>query len=278
MRIGRVDVNKLLKVTLFVVTVVLFLYANNQLLVITDYTIESEKLPKAFDDYRIVQISDLHDATFGDNQERLVEKVQATNPDAIFLTGDLIDSRRYDLQKSLDAVKQFVTFTDVYYVLGNHEVAVNKVDEIYGALERLGVQILPNQSLEIERDGERLTIIGIEDPLMGKTPQQMIDEAMAAVDDNSFKVLLSHRPEIFETYVENLIDVVFTGHAHGGQVRLPFTDGIFAPGQGWLPTRTSGIYEANDTKMIVSRGLGNSLLQQRLFNLPEIVVVDLKSQ
>jgi len=269
---------RLFKVTLFVVTLLLFLYANNQLLVITDYTIESDKLPKAFDNYRIVQISDLHDATFGDNQERLVEKVRATNPDAIFLTGDLIDSRRYDLQNSLDAVEQFVTFTDVYYVLGNHEVAVNRIDEIYEALERLGVQILPNQSLEIERDGERLTIIGIEDPLMGKEPQDMLDEATATVDDNSFKILLSHRPEIFETYVENAVDVVFTGHAHGGQVRLPFSDGLFAPGQGWLPTKTSGVHEADETKMIISRGLGNSVLQQRLFNLPEIVVVDLKSQ
>ena len=114
------------KVTLFIVTLWLFLYANNQLLVVTDYTIESDKLPKAFDQYRIVQISDLHDATFGNNQERLVEKVQATNPDAIFLTGDLIDSRRYNLQNSLHAVEQFVTFTDVYYVLGNHEIAVNR--------------------------------------------------------------------------------------------------------------------------------------------------------
>ena len=259
-------------------TVVLFLYANNQLLVITDYTIESDKLPKAFDHYRIVQISDLHDATFGDNQERLIEKVRATNPDAIFLTGDLIDSRRYDLQKSLDAVAQFVTFANVYYVLGNHEVAVNRVDEIYEALERLGVHILPNQSLEIERDGERLTIIGIEDPLMGKGPQDMLDAAMATVDDNTFNILLSHRPEIFETYVKNAVDLVFTGHAHGGQVRLPFTDGLFAPGQGWLPNQTSGLHEADNTKMIVSRGLGNSIVQQRLFNLPEIVVVDLKSR
>ena len=259
-------------------TVVLFLYANNQLLVITDYTIESDKIPKAFDDYRIVQISDLHDATFGDHQERLIEKVRATNPDAIFLTGDLIDSRRYDLQKSLDAVAQFVTFADVYYVLGNHEVAVNRVDEIYEAIERLGVHILPNQSLEIERDGERLTIIGIEDPLMGKGPQDMLDAAMATVDDNTFNILLSHRPEIFETYVKNAVDLVFTGHAHGGQVRLPFTDGLFAPGQGWLPNQTSGLHEADNTKMIVSRGLGNSIVQQRLFNLPEIVVVDLKSR
>ncbi|WP_431028702.1 metallophosphoesterase [Lysinibacillus sp. LZ02] len=269
---------KLVKIVCYVVVFLLFLYANNQLLVVTEHVVESEKLPKAFDGYRITQISDLHDATFGDNQQRLVEKVRATNPDAIFLTGDLIDSRRYDLQNSLDAVAQFVTFADVYYVLGNHEVAVNQVEEIYEALERLGVQILPNQSLEIQRDGERLTIIGIEDPLMGKEPQQMLDEAMATINPNSYKILLSHRPEKFETYVENVIDIAFTGHAHGGQVRLPFIGGLIAPGQGWFPTYTNGIYEAEETKMVVSRGLGNSLVPQRLFNLPEIVVVELKSR
>jgi len=247
------------------------------LLVTTEYTIESSKLPESFDGFRIVQVSDLHDAAFGDGQQRLVEKVKAADPDVVFLTGDLIDSRRYDLQNSLDAVKQFVKLADVYYVLGNHEVAVNQTDEIYMALENLGVHILPNQSLEIEHSGKRLAIIGIEDPLMGKEVQEMLEEAMAGIDEQTYKILLSHRPEKFETYVENKLDLVFTGHAHGGQIRLPFIGGLIAPGQGWLPTYTSGMYEADNTKMLVSRGLGNSLVPQRLFNLPELIVVELRS-
>lgn len=268
---------RLAKVILYVAAFILFFYANNNLLGTTEYTVESDKLPEAFDGFRIVQVSDLHDATFGDDQQRLVKKVKDANPDAIFLTGDLIDSRRYHLENSLDAVEQFVTFADVYYVLGNHEVAVNQTDEIYMALESLGVHILPNQSMTIERDGERLSIIGIEDPLMGKEVQEMLAEAMTGVEESAFKILLSHRPEKFETYVENQLDLVFTGHAHGGQVRLPFIGGLVAPGQGWLPTYTSGMYEKADTKMLVSRGLGNSLVPQRLFNLPELIVVELKS-
>lgn len=265
------------RIILYIAALLLFLYANNNLLVTTEYTVESGKLPKSFDGFRIVQVSDLHDATFGDGQQRLVKKVKEADPDAIFLTGDLIDSRRYDLQSSLAAVKQFVEMTDVYYVLGNHEVAVNQTDEIYSALENLGVHILPNRSLEIERGGERVSIIGIEDPLMGKEVQEMLDEAMVDTAEHNYKILLSHRPEKFKTYVENELDLVFTGHAHGGQVRIPFIGGLVAPGQGWLPDYTSGMYEAPNTKMLVSRGLGNSLVPQRLFNLPELIVVELKS-
>lgn len=268
---------RLVKVMLYVAAFVLFLYANNNLLGTTEYTIESERLPKSFDGFRIVQVSDLHDATFGEGQQRLVEKIREAEPDAVFLTGDLIDSRRYNLQNSLDAVQKLVEFADVYYVLGNHEVAVNEVDEIYMALERLGVHILPNQSLEIERDGERLAIIGIEDPLMGREVGEMLDEAMVGLDEDAYKILLSHRPEEFEEYVEHRLDVVFTGHAHGGQVRLPFIGGLVAPGQGWLPAYSSGMHEESGTRMLISRGLGNSLVKQRLFNPPELIVVELKA-
>ncbi|MGM9950065.1 MAG: metallophosphoesterase [Lysinibacillus sp.] len=267
----------LFKVMLYVAVFLLFLYANNNLLGTTEYRIESDRLPKAFDGFRIVQVSDLHDATFGEGQQRLVEKIREAGPDAVFLTGDLIDSRRYNLQNSLDAVRKLVAFAEVYYVLGNHEVAVNEIDEIYMALERLGVHILPNQSLEIERDGERLAIIGIEDPLMGKEVGDMLDESMAGLGEDVYKILLSHRPEAFEDYVEHGLDVVFTGHAHGGQVRLPFIGGLVAPGQGWLPTYTSGMHEESGTRMLVSRGLGNSLVPQRLFNPPELIVVELKA-
>ena len=269
---------RLVKVLLYAAAFVLFLYANNHLLGTTEYTIESDSLPTAFDGFRIVQVSDLHDATFGEGQQRLVEEIREAEPDVVFLTGDLIDSRRYDLENSLDAVRKLTAFADVYYVLGNHEVAVNEVDEIYMALERLGVHILPNQSLEIERDGERLAIVGIEDPLMGKEVGEMLDVAMAGLDEDIYTILLSHRPEEFEDYVEHGLDVVFTGHAHGGQVRLPLMGGLIAPGQGWLPTYTSGMHVESGTSMLVSRGLGNSLVTQRLFNPPELIAVELKAK
>ncbi len=252
-----------------------FLYWNNHWLVVTEETISSERIPQAFDGYRIVQISDLHDATFGDKQSKLIEKVRATDPDVIFITGDLIDKNRYDLQNSLHAVEGLVQIADVYYVLGNHEVAINRVDEIYEALEKLGVHILPNTSQEIERDGERLAIVGIEDPLAGLDVQQMLDKATQTMTEDTFTLLLAHRPEDFAVYAQNPTDVVFSGHAHGGQIRLPIIGGLFSPGQGLLPQYTAGKHVAEDTTLVISRGLGNSTFPFRLFNLPEIVVVEL---
>ena len=255
----------------------LFFYVNNHWLVTTKHVYESEEIPKSFDGFRIVQISDLHDAKFGENQKHLINKVRAAKPDVIFLTGDLVDSRRYDLQNSLQAVEQFVDIADVYYVLGNHEVALNQVDEIYAALTELGVHVLSNEAVVLERDGERIATLGIEDPLMGQPVSASIDEALQLVDDQLFTMLLSHRPEQFEAYVEKDMNLVFTGHAHGGQIRVPFIGGLVAPSQGILPTYTAGTFEKNKTKMIISRGLGNSLFPLRIFNLPEIILVELKS-
>ncbi|MEO4053726.1 metallophosphoesterase [Solibacillus sp. CAU 1738] len=269
---------KLVKLMVFIIALYIFLEINNQWLVVTEHVLESEKIPSSFNNYRITQVTDLHDATFGDNQQKLIEKVRATNPDAIFITGDLIDSNRYDLENSLHAVEAFVKIADVYYVLGNHEVAINKMDEIYIALIELGVHVLPNESLVLERDGERLAIVGIEDPLMGMETEEMLNIALANVPDDMFTLLLSHRPERFDTYVAKDVDLVFSGHAHGGQVRLPFIGGLVAPGQGMFPKYTAGTFTENDTTMVVSRGLGNSIVPYRLFNLPEIVVMELKSK
>lgn len=269
---------KLIKFVIFILAVYIFLYINNNWLITTEHVHESENIPENFDGYRITQVTDLHDATFGENQSRLVEKVRATQPDAIFITGDVVDSNRYDLENSLDAVRQFVDIADVYYVLGNHEVALNLTDEIYAALTEIGVHVLPNEAVQLEREGQQIVIAGIEDPLMGKSVEQSIDEAMQNVNSELFTVLLSHRPEQFEAYVEKGMDVVLTGHAHGGQVRLPFIGGLMAPAQGFMPTYTAGIFEEQETKMVISRGLGNSVFPYRIFNLPEIYVIELNKK
>ncbi len=254
------------------------MYVNNHWLVVSEHVFESEKVPESFDGLRIVQISDLHDALFGDTQEKLIAKVKATQPDIIFITGDVIDSNRYDLEQSLQAVQGLVELADVYYVLGNHEVATNKVSEIYEALSSLGVHIMANESTVLERNGERLAIVGIEDPLMGRTTEEMLNLATTYVPQDMLKLLLAHRPEVFNVYVASRIDLAFTGHAHGGQIRIPGLGGLVAPGQGMLPKYTAGIYEGQETKMVVSRGLGNSTVPYRIFNLPEIVVMELKTK
>lgn len=269
---------KLLYIVFFIVFIVIFLYVNNHWLVVSKHVFESEKVPASFDGLRIVQVSDLHDALFGDNQQKLIAKVQATNPDYIFITGDVIDSNRHDLQQSLQAVKGLVEIADVYYVLGNHEVATNKVSEIYETLSSLGVHIMPNESTVLERNGERLAIVGIEDPLMGTSTEEMLEIATTYLPDDMLKLLLAHLLEMFRTYVNNGIDLVFSGHAHGGQVRIPGLGGLVAPGQGLFPKYTAGVYEEGRTKMVVSRGLGNSSVPYRIFNLPEIIVMDLKKK
>lgn len=252
----------------------LFLYVNNHWIVTTEHMYESDRIPKNFEGFRIAHISDLHDATFGEQQEKLVKKMRATNPDIIFITGDVVDSNRYDLQQSLHAVRQFVTIADVYYVIGNHEVALNKVDEIYEAMRNLGVHVLANESVILDRNGEYITIAGIEDPLNGLETDNMIEVALHDVPEH-FTLLLAHRPEYFDSYVEHEIDMTFSGHAHGGQIRIPGVGGLIAPGQGMFPQFTAGTYKENATTLVVSRGLGNSVVPFRIFNLPEIVVVQL---
>jgi hypothetical protein len=235
--------------------------------------VESDKIPTAFNGEKIVQISDLHDATFGEHQSRLVKKIKAANPDLIFITGDLIDSNRYDLANSLNMVEQIVSIAPVYYVTGNHEIATNDVDHIKTALSDLGVHVLTNDEQTIVKSGEAVRIIGIEDPLNGVS---VADALSRFGKSDDFTLVLSHRPETFHDYVDNDLDLVFSGHAHGGQFRIPGLGGLVAPGQGLFPKYTAGVYEEKDTKMIVSRGLGNSVIPVRVFNRPEIIVVTFK--
>lgn len=253
------------------------MYLNNHWIVTTEHLYESEQLPKAFDGLRIVQVSDLHDGLFGDKQEKLIGKVRDAKPDVIFITGDLIDSNRLDLEQSLEAVRGFVKLADVYYVIGNHEVATNRVSEIYEILAAEGVHVMANSSTILERDGERLAIVGIEDPLMNHSTPEMLDIAMGNVPDDIFTLLLAHRPEVFNKYVEYDMDLVFSGHAHGGQIRIPGIGGLVSPGQGLFPTYSAGIFNSQGTQMVVSRGLGNSSFPFRIFNLPEVIVLELKS-
>ncbi|TQR17801.1 metallophosphoesterase [Psychrobacillus soli] len=256
------------------IVIAIALYIGNNAIKTTNITVESAKIPTVFDGLKIVQISDLHDATFGENQEKLAKKVRNAAPDLIFLTGDLIDSNRYDLENSLDVVRQIISLAPVYYVTGNHEIATNDVDHIKASLVSLGVIVLSNEETTIEKDGEQLRIIGIEDPLNGVP----VGEALSKFDElDAYTLVLSHRPETFQDYVDHGMDLVFSGHAHGGQFRFPGLGGLVAPGQGLFPKYTAGVYEESDTKMIVSRGLGNSVIPVRVFNTPEIVVVTLKA-
>lgn len=272
---------KLIILLLLIAFVWSFIWVNNNWIQTTEYTLSSAELPAAFDGKRVVQVSDLHNANFGKGQSSLIEKVEAADPDVIFLTGDLIDSNRYDLETSLTLVDALVDMSEVYFVLGNHEVAVNKIDEITAALEERGVTVLMNDKVQWEEGGETVQIAGINDPLFNVdlTEEDFTRDALAetALTDD-FTLLLAHRPEMFSIYVEQGIDLVFAGHAHGGQVRIPGLGGLIAPGQGWFPTMTEGIFRKEGTQLVLSRGLGNSGFPVRVFNLPEVVAVTLEKE
>lgn len=260
----------------------LYIYKENTTIGVTFVEFEASGLPESFNYYRIVQLSDIHDAEFGENNLDLVNKVKVLSPDAIFITGDFIDRNRYNLEQSLEVVKQLHEVAPFYYVTGNHEISTNDEEHIKTELTQLGVHVLSNESMTIDKGkGEQIAIGGIEDPLASnlnekKYIEQVIDKTFKDVPEDMFKILLSHRPEQFDVYVDRQVNLVFSGHAHGGQIRLPGFGGLVAPGQGWFPKYTSGVHQEDKTSMIVSRGLGNSIVPIRVFNRPEVIVVTLK--
>ncbi len=252
----------------------------NTALMVSEIGVTGTKLPQNFVGYRIAQVSDLHNAEFGENNEVLIDLLQGTEPDLIVLTGDLVDSNHTDLAVSLAFAQQAVSIAPTYYVPGNHEARIPSYDQLREDLIRAGVVVLENEAVLLERDGASIHLIGVQDPSFFADPDHE-ESAMAAIltdlvpEDGSYTVLLSHRPELFDTYVASGVDLVLAGHAHGGQVRLPFLGGVVAPGQGLFPAYDAGLYTEGDTNMVVSRGIGNSIIPFRVNNRPELVLVTL---
>lgn len=289
-----------IKIEIFIVFIpllLIFLYIENNCITSTCLEIECDSLPKSFDGYKIVHLSDLHNKKFGKGQRYLIDRIEKANPDLIVCTGDLIDSRRHGIDNSISLMKECVDIAPVYYVTGNHEWRSEQFNLLKEALIETGVKILQDTHCVIEREDEKIYILGIDDPsrvykrqwnegeVLSEGIYEMeeddviregIERAIEDIEDGEFKILLTHRPEKLHVYSEYDIDMVFAGHAHGGQVRLPFIGGIIAPNQGFFPQYTSGKHIYKNSTMVVSRGLGNSIIPQRLFNCPEIVIVTLR--
>lgn len=256
----------------------------NTALELNTYTVSSDALSDAFNGYRIAHVSDLHNAELGDGNEKLLAMLRAAEPDMIAITGDMIDSRNTDVEVALNFAEKAMQIAPCYYVTGNHEARVSEYDELKAGLEACGVIVLENEREQIEMSGEFITILGVDDPsfntdyLFGDSAS-VVSSTLAEIstEDDVFTVLLSHRPELFDTYVACGMDLTLSGHAHGGQFRLPFVGGLVAPNQGFFPKYDSGIYTENGTNMIVSRGIGNSLLPFRFNNRPEVILIELRS-
>lgn len=250
----------------------------------TEYTIENESIPKSFDGFKIVQISDLHNTSFGENNKNLLKIIEVEKPDAVFVTGDSIDRFRTDIEVPIELLKNILKQCDVYFIIGNHELGAdnNAYFKFIDTLTEMGVFVLKDSDTYIERDNEKIQIIGLNDASNYKTiynddfKANLTDSINKLDDENCFSILLSHHPELFPEYSSTNIDLVFSGHAHGGQFRLPLLGGVVAPEQGLFPKYDAGVFTENNTTMVVSRGLGNSIIPVRINNPPEVVVVTLE--
>ena len=259
---------------------IFFIWQNNSITV-SEYEYSNPKIPSDFLGYKIVHISDLHNKMFGQDQSKLLGEVVSLRPDIIIITGDLVDRRKFDLEKAICFIDGAVKIAPIYFVSGNHEAWSGMYPEIKDRLLAAGVTLLDDTFIEILKGDGSLKLFGFADPGFSNDGNRKIEASTETLDklvsdwseEEDFKVLLTHRPELFVHYCDNNIELIFAGHAHGGQFRIPLIGAVFAPDQGFFPEYTSGSYTEVASTMFVSRGLGNSIIPIRIFNRPEIISV-----
>lgn len=256
--------------------IIVAVWLGNNALGITKYEVVAN-IPYSFDRFKIAHISDLHNANIGNGNKKVLDALCEISPDIIVMTGDMIDSRNTKVEVAADFAQKATEIAPCYYVTGNHEARVRgEYEKLKKALVAAGVKVLENESVVIKRGNDEISLTGIHDT--GFDFDTGVEYLIKGAIDNSdnYRILLMHRPEYFKR-VEGA-DLVLSGHAHGGQIRLPFVGGLFAPGQGLLPEFDAGVYKNGETVMVVSRGLGNSLFPIRVNNPPEIVEITLRKE
>lgn len=234
---------------------------------------------------KIVHLTDLHNYQYGDENRRLINKVKNESPDVIFLTGDMLnaDEERTDILMNL--IQQLVKIAPVYASLGNHEIEYMQLSgnrNLIAQMEEAGVTVLDKKYIDIEIKNQKIRLGGIYgyvlSPDAQEDPEQTFMEEFQ--DTDRFKILLSHMPEgllLWKSMEHWDVDLVFSGHVHGGQMRIPFVGGLYDPEEGFFPTYTKGMYECGNGTMVLSAGLGSSRGIPRVNNLPELVVCEIES-
>lgn len=244
---------------------------------------------QATSNLRIVHLSDLHNSQFGEDNSRLVKKVQEQSPDFILMTGDMINTYEEDVSIGLDLVSKLVKIAPVYYSYGNHEV---EYETLYSTplrekIEQAGAKVLDFEYEDVVINGQAIRIGGMFGYALPEGPENIHQERELEFlqefqQTEEYKILLCHMPHGWLSY-ENIeywnIDLVLAGHLHGGQIIVPFIGGVYAPDQGWFPGKVWGMYSSEDTtrNLIITRGLGTSKHFIRFNNTPEIVVVELNA-
>lgn len=255
-------------IALSIIFMILYIYMQINSVVVKSYKIPVENLPSSLKGFTILHLSDLHSKEFGGKQKKLLELINKSKYDIVAITGDLIDKRHPVETPVKDLIKGLQR--PIYFVPGNHEWWTGF--SIKDDLVSLGVQILDNKAIRINREGQHIWLVGVDDPY---TERDDLNVALKGVDDTSPRILLAHAPNIFPTAIEHEIDLVLVGHTHGGQVRMPFIGALIAPGQGLFPKWDYGLYSEKKTKMVITGGLGESGLPLRFNIKPEIVLITL---
>ena len=278
----------LLIICLFIIFIINLVF--NFVIIKRNYKITTKKIEN---NIKVMHLSDIHGIKTAYKANKILKVAQKEKPDIILLTGDLIDKTDYKngkcpFEATIDFMKNLLKYAPVYYVFGNHEKILleDKTDKGFKfvkALEESGIKIMNNESDKLLVNGNNITILGIQEPQIvsdydpfEKTIEEELRFVFQEIKGESLKILLVHRPEYFEIYSEYDIDICLAGHAHGGQVRLPFIKGLFAPNQGWFPKYTKGKYELKNSQMIVSPGLGNSIIKLRVFDPLEINIISIE--
>lgn len=266
---NRKHIKIYLIISIILMVLIIFCNYENNHIGLTKYQYKTNKLSKKF---KIIQISDFHNKKIKNNNEQLINIVEKEQPNIIVITGDFIDSRKTNTDISLKLAKQLYKIAPTYFVTGNHERSVDPeiLYDFEDKLSNVGVQVMYDKNIKIN---DEITLMGLDDLSLGT---ERLNELVDKTSSDNLRILLAHEPQYFNDYVDSGVDIVFSGHAHGGQIRIPFTNiGLVAPNQGLFPKYTSGKYSEKDTSMYVSRGIGNSILPLRIFNCPEIVELEI---
>lgn len=262
---------------------VIFAYYQTTAVQTTAIDVKGERIPRGFDGMKIVQLSDLQNSKFPRFYDKIAAKTAEQKPDIIVFTGDIIDRRKYNINNAEEFLQKICGIATIYYVSGNHEAWCGKYDEVRRLLQKYGVHILSDTSVDITRNSAKIALYGVDDPGFIKYDKsnnrcaEFADRLHRLHNDGGYGILLTHRPEYINEYADCGYDLVLCGHAHGGQYRLPLIGALYAPHQGLFPKLTNGVHKRANTTEIISRGLGSGKMQFRAFNRPEIIAVTLKS-
>ena len=277
---------KRLLINCFTILLLIFivrLYIDNNVYEVSHISFEDSEIPSAFDGTKVLHISDLHNKSYGKDNITLIQEIDRISPDYIFLTGDMVSSKDTDFTNFYNLASEIGAKYLCFYILGNHEMDLSNADRnnIYETLESYNITVLDNEMVQLEENGEIINLYG-----MWYNPKYYIEEEFQQENmkkilgdsKDAFNILLTHNPDDFEIYVDWGADLIFSGHVHGGMIRLPVVGGVISPNRTLFPEYDAGIYEYNDSNLIVSRGLSSGATGIRIFNQPELVVVTLEKK